>query len=237
MFVVGSPRSGTTFVGDSLGALPGFVDLGEVTRSRPRFPSSPRSRAEAAPRLRGILERVRRLALVACAAWSRRPRPPTCLRGAAGVSARRAVHVVRDGRDVVCSLLERGWLARARGRGRRGARLRRARPLLGGAGAERGVRAGERGDPRGLGLAALRIRRAVAARPNRGGALRGGRLEPGGRRLPPRERAPHRSGASRACLRRRACALGRALAEDLTSEQVADVEQEAGDLLRELGYL
>src|SRR5262245_59315786 len=30
VFVVGSPRSGTTFVGEAVGAQPGFVDLGEV---------------------------------------------------------------------------------------------------------------------------------------------------------------------------------------------------------------
>jgi hypothetical protein len=30
VFVVGCPRSGTSFVAQSIGALPGFVDLGEV---------------------------------------------------------------------------------------------------------------------------------------------------------------------------------------------------------------
>ena len=30
VFVVGSPRSGTTFTGSALGSLPGFVDLDEV---------------------------------------------------------------------------------------------------------------------------------------------------------------------------------------------------------------
>ena len=30
VFVVGSPRSGTTFLGTAIGSLPGFVDLGEV---------------------------------------------------------------------------------------------------------------------------------------------------------------------------------------------------------------
>ena len=35
------------------------------------------------------------------------------------------MHIVRDGRDVVCSLLERGWLSSGRsGRGRRGCGLR-----------------------------------------------------------------------------------------------------------------
>ena len=31
VFVVGCPRSGTTFVGRAIGGLPGFVDFGEVT--------------------------------------------------------------------------------------------------------------------------------------------------------------------------------------------------------------
>jgi hypothetical protein len=31
VFVIGSPRSGTTFLGGAIGAVPGFVDLGEVT--------------------------------------------------------------------------------------------------------------------------------------------------------------------------------------------------------------
>ena len=40
VFVVGAPRSGTTFLAGALGTLPGFVDLGEVAPSRPRFPAS-----------------------------------------------------------------------------------------------------------------------------------------------------------------------------------------------------
>ena len=31
VFVFGSPRSGTTFLAGAIGAVPGFVDLGEVT--------------------------------------------------------------------------------------------------------------------------------------------------------------------------------------------------------------
>ena len=30
VFVLGSPRSGTTFLAGAIGSLPGFVDLGEV---------------------------------------------------------------------------------------------------------------------------------------------------------------------------------------------------------------
>jgi hypothetical protein len=30
VFVIGSPRSGTTFLAGAIGSVPGFVDLGEV---------------------------------------------------------------------------------------------------------------------------------------------------------------------------------------------------------------
>jgi hypothetical protein len=113
VFVVGSPRSGTTFVGDSLGSQPGFVDLDELSPLKAAIPSlASLPETEAASRLRTIVERVRRLALV------RRLRgveqtPETSFVLAAALRAypqARAVHVLRDGRDVACSLLERGWL-------------------------------------------------------------------------------------------------------------------------------
>src|ERR1700760_2949445 len=65
VFVVGSPRSGTTFLGEMLGELPGFVDLTEVTplkRALPGLAALPEE--EAARELRRVLQRVRRLALV-----------------------------------------------------------------------------------------------------------------------------------------------------------------------------
>src|SRR5512134_4019346 len=64
VFVVGSPRSGTTFTGSALGSLPGFVDLDEVQPWKAAIPTLiGRPDAEVGPRLRAILERVRRLAL------------------------------------------------------------------------------------------------------------------------------------------------------------------------------
>ena len=36
VFVFGCPRSGTTFLAGAIGAVPGFVDLGEVHPSRRR---------------------------------------------------------------------------------------------------------------------------------------------------------------------------------------------------------
>src|SRR6266705_3600668 len=107
VFVVGCPRSGTTFVGRGIGGLPGFVDFGEVTPWKAALPTRP-SPAE----LRTILERIRRIGL----AWGLRgveQTPETAHVLASALEAypqALAVHVVRDGRDVVSSLLERGWL-------------------------------------------------------------------------------------------------------------------------------
>ena len=44
VFVVGSPRSGTTFLAGTLGAMPGFVDLSEVNPHKAAIPRSPASR-------------------------------------------------------------------------------------------------------------------------------------------------------------------------------------------------
>src|SRR5207302_8592845 len=63
IFVVGSPRSGTTFLGTSLGAHPELVDLGEL---QPLKAAIPRLTAvtvdEAASQVQRIAERVRVLA-------------------------------------------------------------------------------------------------------------------------------------------------------------------------------
>src|SRR6266576_1253379 len=114
VFVVGCPRSGTTFIGRAIGGLPGFVDFGEVTPWKAALPAGP-----SAAELRTILERIRRIGL----AWGLRgveqtPETAHVLDTALEAYPEAlAVHVLRDGRDVVCSLLERGWLnADAEGR-------------------------------------------------------------------------------------------------------------------------
>jgi hypothetical protein len=117
VFVFGCPRSGTTFLAGAIGAVPGFVDLGEVHPLKAAIPQLSRlEAAAAAPRLRRILDRVRRLGLVG----SRRGVEQTPETAFVLPAVARAfpeatlVHAVRDGRDVVCSLLERGWLSQGR---------------------------------------------------------------------------------------------------------------------------
>jgi hypothetical protein len=120
VFVVGSPRSGTTFLAGAIGAVPGFVDLGEVTPLKaaiPRLVQLPER--DAAVELRRVLERVRRLSLVRGLRGVEQT-PETAFVVGAALQAyphARAVHLIRDGRDVVCSLLERGWLSADRGGG------------------------------------------------------------------------------------------------------------------------
>jgi len=118
VFVVGSPRSGTTFTGSALGSLPGFVDLDEVQPWKAAIPELVGGLDdEVGARLRSILERVRRLALArGLRGVEQTPETsfvlPAVLRAYPQAVA---VHVIRDGRDVAASLLERGWLSARRG--------------------------------------------------------------------------------------------------------------------------
>jgi hypothetical protein len=117
IFVVGSPRSGTTFLGRSLGAQPGLVDLGEVKPLKAAIPELAQlPEGEAASRLHRMLEVVRRLGLAGHLRGVEQT-PETSFVVAAALRAypaAQAVHIMRDGRDVVCSLLERGWLGEER---------------------------------------------------------------------------------------------------------------------------
>ena len=113
----GCPRSGTTFLAGALGRLTGYVDLGEVAPLKAVIPElTGMEPAEAAPHVRRILRRVQRLALTG----GLRPieqTPESAFIGEALLSAYPEavmLHLVRDGRDVVCSLRERGWLSAAR---------------------------------------------------------------------------------------------------------------------------
>jgi hypothetical protein len=107
VFVVGCPRSGTTFLGRAIGGLPGFVDLGEVTPWKEALPTGP-----SAADVRRILERVRLLGLArGLRCVEQTPETSHVLAEALEAYPQAlAVHALRDGRDVVCSLLDRGWL-------------------------------------------------------------------------------------------------------------------------------
>jgi hypothetical protein len=242
VFVVGSPRSGTTFFAGALGEQPGFVDLSEVNPHKAAIPAlAGLSDAEAARRIRAVLERVRALALVR--GWRGiEQTPETAFVLAPALVAYpegRAIHLVRDGRDVVCSLLERGWLSAGRTGGddanhAYGARARfwvepeRTSEFEAASDATRGSWAWRRyvsaarsvADPRVL---ELRYE-MLAADPVAAARVVAEHL---GSDPEPLERSLARFTDS---------SIGR-YRQDLSAEQLDDVEREAGALLAELGYV
>jgi hypothetical protein len=113
VFVVGSPRSGTTFLAGAIGSLPGFVDLGEVPPLKAAVPELVRlESSEAARRLRRILAVARRVGLVGAIRGVEQTPELAHLVDVvrATFPDARIVHMLRDGRDVACSLLEKPWL-------------------------------------------------------------------------------------------------------------------------------
>ena len=113
VFVVGSPRSGTTFVAGAIGAVPGFVDLGEVAPLKAAVPElAALDPPDAARRLRRILSVARRVGLVgAVRPVEQTPEVSHVLRAVRlAYPEAKVVHMLRDGRDVVCSLLDKRWL-------------------------------------------------------------------------------------------------------------------------------
>jgi hypothetical protein len=241
VFVVGCPRSGTTFLGRSLGSLPGFVDLGEVPPLKAAIPELAGAAPEAAaPRIRRVLDRTRRYGLVG-ARRAVEQTPETVFVARAALLAfpeARVVHLVRDGRDVVCSLLERGWLSA----GRDGAddaglpygptarfwvepERREEFPAV--SDARRAAWAWRRYVTAGreLGESALELRyERLAAEPRAVAGELASYLDVPEGPLADAVGAAH--GAS----------VGRHGA-DLTDEQLADVKAEAGETLRALGYV
>jgi Sulfotransferase family len=113
VFVIGSPRSGTTFLARAIGSLPGFVDLGEVPPLKAAVPQLAELEPhEAARRMRRILRLARRVGLVgAVRAVEQTPELAHVARIIPlAYPEARIVHIVRDGRDVACSLLDKPWL-------------------------------------------------------------------------------------------------------------------------------
>ena len=241
VFVVGSPRSGTSFTGKALGSQPGFVDLDEVTPLKaalPRLAGEPRT--VAAQELRTIIERVRLLGLArGLRAVEQTPETSFALEAALlAYPQATAVHVLRDGRDVVCSLLERGWLRADRG-GSDDAGLAYGAHSRFWVEPERRDEFEHASEARRAAWAWRRYVTAAAAAPGRTIELRYEALVDG-----PEAEADRIAAAldsDPAPLRRafgevHGSSVGR-WRRDLSAEQVADVEAEAGALLGELRYL
>jgi Sulfotransferase family len=241
VFVVGSPRSGTTFLAGAIGSLPGFVDLGEVAPVKAAVPElAGLERVESARRLRRILTIARRVGLVG----SVRPVEQTPELAHLADVVRLAfpesqiVHIVRDGRDVVSSLLEKPWLRRAQASSddagvAYGAYARfwvepeRREEFETTSDARRAAWAWRRyvTAARSAETPLLEVRyEALAADPAAVAAT-----------LAPALDAPEDALAT-ALARVHGASVGR-YSGDLDEAQVADVLAESGDLLRELGYL
>ena len=114
VFVLGCPRSGTTFLARAIGSLAGFVDLGEVAPLKAAIPELAGLGHEvAAARIRRILGYVGRLGLAGGLRGVEQTPETSFVVPAVRTAFPDAtfVHIIRDGRDVACSLLERGWLS------------------------------------------------------------------------------------------------------------------------------
>ncbi len=117
VFVLGSPRSGTSFVARSIGRVPGFADLGELGPWKAAIPALFGTDEEAAAaELRRMLERVRRYGLVrGLRAVEQSPETAFVLPAALRAYPQAVVvHMIRDPRDVAASLVQKGWLRAGR---------------------------------------------------------------------------------------------------------------------------
>jgi Sulfotransferase family len=241
VFVVGSPRSGTTFLGSAIGSVPGLIDLGEVEPLKDAIRRIAHlDQAETAAEIRRLLTRARRLSLVrGIRPVEQTPEMAHILPAVVQAFPEgRVVHAVRDGRDVVCSLLERGWL-RVESKGRNyagtpfGPRARfwveeeRRDEFPQVSDARRAAWAWRRyvTAVRSSGVAVTEVRyERMATDPETVGTELAEALEIS---------APHMIEALR---KAHAESIGR-YARDLTKEELDDVMAEAGELLDELGYL
>jgi Sulfotransferase family len=240
VFVVGAPRSGTTFLAGSIAAQPGLVDLGEVQPVKAAIPGlTTLPVPQAASRFRRILDRVRRLGLSAHLRGVEQTPETAFVLGAVlhAYPEAQAVHIVRDGRDVVSSLLERGWLSAGRG-GRDDTRAGYGSHVRFWVEPERAHEFVDASDARRAAWAWRRYVTAARIESDRTFEVRYEDLTADPRGTA--ERLASHLGLD-------AHELGNALSRahdrsvgrwrrDLTAEQLAEVEREAGALLRELGY-
>src|SRR5436190_1738207 len=232
VFVVGCPRSGTTFMGRAIGGLPGFVDLSEVTPWKAALPTGP-----SAAELRSILERVRLIGLArGLRGVEQTPETSHVLATAlAAYPQAQAVHALRDGRDVVCSLLERGWLSADKDGGDDAGLAYGAEPRFW-VEPERREEFTQVSDAR---RCAWAWRRYVEPVRTAGAGDRLLEIEyeglAGVADRPAGFLDADATSTHRALDRFRDSSIGR-WRNELTPEQLADVEAEAGPLLAELGY-
>jgi hypothetical protein len=241
VFVVGSPRSGTTFLAGAIGSLPGFVDLGEVAPLKAAVPDLVRlSPPEAARRLRRLLAVARRVGLVGAVRAVEQTPELAHLVDVVPLAYPEAtvVHIVRDGRDVVCSLLDKPWLRPAQAKSD-DAGLPYGSYARFWVEPERREEFEQASDARRAAWAWRRYVTAVRSAAAPVLEIRYERMTEA-----PEEVAPELAEQLAAPGAALAAALGQAhhgsvgrYRRDLDEEQLADVLAEAGDLLRELGYL
>jgi hypothetical protein len=237
VFVLGSPRSGTTFLAGAIGGMPGFVDLTEVTPHKAAIPArSAMPEAEASEGIRRVLDRVRWLALVP--GWRGvEQTPETAFVLPAALRAypeARAVHALRDGRDVVCSLLERGWLSAGRGGGD-DAKASYGQATRFWVEPERAAEFETASDATRAAWAWRRyVTAARAAGSDRVLEVRYEAIPEGAEAIAAHLDADPAALAAR-LERFHDRSIGR-YQQDLSPEELADVEREAGDLLTQLGY-
>jgi Sulfotransferase family len=241
VFVVGSPRSGTSFTAGAIGGLPQFVDLGEVPLLKAAIPDLvglPED--EQARAIRHVLQRVRGLAFVRrLRGVEQTPETGFVLPAALQAFPRAtAVHVVRDGRDVVCSLLERGWLSARRSGESDDAKLSYGLHPRFWVEPERHDEFAEVSDARRAAWAWRRYVTAARTAPDRTVEVRYEQLaadpasvtEPLSRAL-----GVETLELTQALASAHSNSVGR-WRRELSEDQLADIDAEAGPLLAELGY-
>jgi len=240
VFVLGAPRSGTTFVADSIGRVPGLVDLGELKPWKAaiaRLTAVPED--EAARELRDMLETIRRYGLVRhLRAIEQTPETAFVLGAVIRAYPQAAiVHMVRDPRDVAASLLQKGWLRAGRhGQDDAGAPYGHHPRFW--VEPERAVEFDEADEARRAGWAWRRY--VAAARAASSATIEVRYEELASDPETASERLAAHLGTDPVILTR---ALSRVHAEsvgrwhrNLTAEQVAEIESEAAELMEELGY-
>jgi protein-tyrosine sulfotransferase len=194
---------------------------------------------EAATRLRRVLDVVRTLGLASHLRGVEQTPETSFVLGAAlrAYPAARAVHIVRDGRDVVCSLLERGWLGAER-EGADDAGLAYGAHARFWVEPERTEEFRTASEAKRAAWAWRRYVTAARAVPERTLELRYEELVTSPRKVAA-DLAAYLGLDAEPLTKSLTSAFDRSVGRwqrDLTPEQLSDVEEEAGLLLRDLGY-